>query len=290
MPQAEINTTFGKDSSFTAQRVAKHRGEHTDIPYAKQISTILEELFGPVPDNPNIPVSFHAYLELRYKYLDLLLKESKATKVFEIASGLAPRGLIHSGTKGIQYVEMDLPEEMRLKEQIIRTLCKKQGISFPEKLWLQGGDGSHPEDFKRACDYFKGDGLLAILFEGHWRYLSFDDKHEELESARLELTKHGGRLITPDIELLEGMTLARSQAYEKFRQTSGKDVRPNLFKTLEHAISFCKDRGFKVKYYSTADTARDMYDSLVSPKHFNLNKEDLATSLSHRYTFVLEVA
>ena len=63
-----------------------------------------------------------AYLELRFLSLNACIARMGATQVLDLATGVAPRGLILSEDPSVLVIETDLPEMIAEKQAIVASL------------------------------------------------------------------------------------------------------------------------------------------------------------------------
>lgn len=281
-------TSFNEKISFTADGVA-YRRTFTDIPYCREIFTIMEEICGPLSPREKQRADEHKaiipFFEARYLLTDREIKKSGVTQVMELASGLSPRGLIMTENPAITYVELDLPEKMEFKREVIRKLHRNRPAES-SNLILEDGNAVDVRDFAFAEMKLRV-GPVAVVCEGLLRYLNWEDKEELANNVKGALGIHGGVWITSDIELLSEVESSpeKKARYDKITREWGLDVRPNLFRDIKHAISFFEGFGFKVAQHSTAEVS----DSLTCPKRLGLSDESVRVELSKHSAFVLSL-
>ena len=71
--------------------------------------------------------------------------------------------------------------------------------------------------------------------------------------------------------------------HEQTTRDWGKDVRPNLFRDLEHAHGFFHGLKFKIEERHLSD----MTSILVSPKRLGMTDDAVASALKGRKAFVM---
>ena len=100
-----------------------------------RIFSALGRLVGRVRYSP-LPVA----LLHRHTYLDHLVRESKADAVIELAAGLSPRGLAETARSERPYLEVDMPEMVAWKRDLIsRTEPGRSALARPH-LRFEGAD------------------------------------------------------------------------------------------------------------------------------------------------------
>jgi len=106
--------------SVTALVPAFARGEHTQIPWAKEMLAILRDrgatLAGSAWSDLSTYDAAH-FAEARFRAVSRLLEEKGATQVLELAAGLSPRGMDFA-QRGVVYVEADLAESTAMKREL----------------------------------------------------------------------------------------------------------------------------------------------------------------------------
>ena len=96
---------------------------YSDIPYCAEIFSEMERIksinIPPEMKKPNLAPQ----LEARYKLISKVLKKCGVDQILELASGLTPRGLNQTlKNESIKYVEIDLPEVVKMKKAIFILL------------------------------------------------------------------------------------------------------------------------------------------------------------------------
>lgn len=278
-------TTFNEKSSHTADGVA-YRRTLTAIPRSREIWEILTRLQGPPPAEEMERMKNRAllpYFEARYLMTDRVLRRSGIRQVYELASGLSPRGLnLTEENPSMVYVEIDLPEKMALKKNVVAELAPRPRAN----LHLEAGNVIDAADFERGARHFDLSQPVAVICEGLLRYIGFDDK-EKLARHISGLVRQGGGIwITPDVAFtseFENMTPERRAHAEHLMKISGMSVLPNLFRDEAHAQSFFEGFGFAVAKHPLEEIA----DELVCPRAAGLSREQVAESLRRRCTYVM---
>jgi len=283
-------TSFNEKSSHTADSVA-YRRTFTSIPFSKEIFEILEDIVGPIDPHQkeradSYPIIMPLF-ESRYIVTDREIRKAGITQILELASGLSPRGFVWAQDPAVTVVEIDLPEKMRLKKRIIERLHGLNGTSHFAGLHLVEGNVTNPHTVAAAGSYFLPSLPVAVVCEGLLRYMDWEDKEALVESVRTTLqVQQGGMWVTPDIELLSDITTpAAHKRYDEMVKTIGMDVRPNLFRDMEHAVEFFQGFGFKVSIHRHTDVISE----LTSPKALGLSAEAVHEELSKRFTFTMSL-
>jgi O-methyltransferase involved in polyketide biosynthesis len=261
-----------------------------DIPFAKEIWAILQKSGG-ISSEDMIRATrgtfMYPFMEARYLMTDLEIAKSGADQIFELASGLTPRGIAMTASPTIMYVEFDLPDKLEEKKKIIDQLVAEGNIAPRNNLYLESGDVTDTTNFERASRHFTN-RPVAVVCEGLLRYVSPTDRKALADNIHTLLKKYGGIWTTPDAEFFdpEKTPEEEKKRFEERFEKLGYDVRPNLFKDAEDAEMFFRECGFDVAKYP----AISMIDKLVLPKRMGLKKEDVIRCLTNRFCFTMTVA
>lgn len=268
--------------SPTAWTIAQQRSL-TDIPYSQQIFEILEKQLakdGVVISDEFKSPQIAPQTEARYKLVDYLLRRAKVEQVLEIASGFSPRGLQMTDESQLAYVEVDLPEALRQKRQIIEAIGQRVN------LHLMVGDALNLEILEEITEVLDPDKKLGIVHEGLLRYLTFDQKAQVARNIYELLTKFEGVWITPDITLKQ-VVQAENTVVEgntdKVGKSIGINIDQNRFDDVEHAQRFFENLGFSVEKHRFMEVV----DLLSSPKKLGQIKEQVEDLIGSAYVFVM---
>ena len=229
--------------------------QFTDIPYAKELAQLIE-MQGLVklsqPQNQDKSVLLTARVEARYKTINQVIAQYQITQVLELASGLLPRGLLMSNNPNITFIESDLPQMIRCKQQLIQQLVGER----PNLHFIEIDATSRPSEFWKSTSLLKAGQPVMILCEGLLTHLTLVEKQLVCANIRDMLHSYGGVWITPDF--IDTGSLVRSQqddsGLEKLLQTgtnlTGRSLVNNNFGTLDQARQFVYEQGFRVTEHS----------------------------------------
>ncbi len=262
--------------SVTALVTAFARGEHTSIPWAKEIAAALRQRGASLPDGPwsEGARDIATFLDARFRAVNRLLDEKSPTQVLELAAGLSPRGM-ELAPRGVVYVEVDLAESITMKREVVTAVLG----SVPSSLHLSAASVVDRAQLLASCAPFDIRQPVAVTTEGLLRYLTFEEKTHLAETVHQILRQYGGWWITPDIHL---KAWARRQT-AAYRQTElemlGRNIESNYFADLDHARQFFEDCEFAVDSRPLLEGVRDQ----ILP----LRLEDQITELNDRRIFVL---
>ena len=254
--------------SPTAYSVARSRAL-SDIPLSKEIADWAMEHVVIRKDNPEAFLPRRVLnVEARYKLIDKVIASHNPTQILELASGLLPRGYLLA-TKGVTFVETDLPEMIEVKKRMLNELSLK----LPPTLFLEKANALNLKELESACKHFSSKEPLIITNEGLLRYLNFEEKTIVAQNIHSLLEKYGGVWITSDITLAKRFTPER---LDKIKNNIGMDITPNLFRDLKHAKKFFSDLGFTLKLHPF----KEIYPELVSHKGKEIPKKELKYAMA----------
>jgi O-methyltransferase involved in polyketide biosynthesis len=263
--------------SVTALVTAFARGNHTQIPWAKEMCDVLRGRGASLSDGPwteEMARAVAPFMDARFRAVDHVLNEKGATQVLELAAGLSPRGM-EMVRRGVVYVEADLPESSAMKREVVTAILG----AVPEGLHLCAASVVDRAEMLACCAPFAERRPVAVTTEGLLRYLTFDEKTQLAANVHQILRRFGGWWITPDIHL-RAFTERQTQAYRQNETaTLGRDLSSNYFDDLEHAQAFFENAGFAVESRPLLDGVRDQITALPS--------EQALAEMNARRLFVL---
>lgn len=264
--------------SVTALVPAFARGEHTQIPWAKEMLTILRDrgatLSGSAWSELSTRDAAH-FAEARFCAVSRLLEEKGATQVLELASGLSPRGMDFA-QRGVVYVEADLAESTSMKREIVTAIFG----SVPEGLHLCPASVVDRAQLLACCSPFDTGQPVAVTTEGLLRYLTFEEKTQLAANVYEILRRYGGWWITPDIHLREWAVRLPPAYRETETATLGRDLNANYFEDLDHARAFFESCGFRVD-------SRPLLEGIRGQLVVHPQNEQMVAELNDRRIFVL---
>ena len=251
----------------------------TDIPYEKEIYKWLEE-------NSDEEVSLNKMLapeiEARYKLTNKLLDSIGVSQVVELAAGYCSRGLIYSN-KGYNYIEIDLEGVAKNKERLLNNISK-----IPSNLHILSGSALEKETFRR-CEEYLENKELAVINEGLFRYLTFEEKKTVAENIYELLKEYGGVWITCDVTPKRFMQ-KQDKCLPQFNSNlSEKVARNNLndrFENVEHIKTFFGEIGFKdIEIHKFIEVK----DKITSFDNLGIDKNSLDELLDSAIVAVMRV-
>lgn len=265
--------------------ITAYRRSFSDIPYAKDIFRIVDEMWeesGPAPIPEDIKQPEWAGLsEARFKMVDRLIIEQNPRQILEIAAGFSSRGLIF-GSKKITYVEFDLPEITKNKSQMVTAIASKNGIDA-STLSIESGDALSRDDLNNVCAHFDESTPLVIVSEGLLGYLSFADKEILANNIKSVLHRFGGVWITPDI--VWPQEKIKPGYMESLDKIINVPVSQNRFESTEAAKLFFERLGFVVESRSFTEVA----SQLTSPKMTHQTERSTLELVGDSMAFVLKI-
>jgi len=232
--------------SYTAIGVAYAR-TFSDIPFSKEISDICDAS-NLTPENAELHHKMAPYFEARFKSLTNALEQSGIKNILELASGVGPRDLIMSKNAEINYIETDLPDMLRQKQDVLEKLLKKENRQLPTNLHFSELNVLDKESFLRAVAKFP-EGPIAIGHEGLLAYFSHEEKQKMAEIIHPILVQRGGVWITSDIYTYEDLNNLKidgphNEAMNELKTRTGRDYMANTFVDLDAAKNFFGNLGF----------------------------------------------
>ena len=231
--------------SVTALIPAFARGDHTSIPWAKEMLAFLRSRGATLSEGPwseDAARAFAPVFEARFRAVSRVVAEKGATQVLELASGLSPRGM-DLARQGIVYVETDLAESITRKREIVTAVLG----AVPENLHLCAANAIDRSQLLECCSSFVTGRPIAVTTEGLLRYLTFDEKALVARNVHEILERYGGWWITPDAHL-RSLTQRQTTDYQqKERETLGRSLDANYFDDLDHAQRFFEGLGFAIE-------------------------------------------
>jgi O-methyltransferase involved in polyketide biosynthesis len=266
------------------------RRTFTDIPYSAEIyeqlklrHAIGEGDFAKVIVAPELTPMFEA----RYKLCNKLLEQTGIKQVLEIAAGFAPRGLELTKDSTNTVVELDLPNVIREKKEVIENILGKESRS---NLHLAEGNALSKNDFTKAVSLFQA-GEIAVINEGLLRYLSHAEKTSVARNILSILKERGGVWITPDIPLVGAFEKLYSRSKEANKLTADVNKmtglnESNYFKDETEAVAFFEKLGFTIEKHSFTE----VFDQLSSPGILSLPKDGIRGAIEcseHAVVFVM---
>lgn len=279
--------------SPTAWGVAYQR-TFTDIPFSAEIFARLDALMreGRTPAEMRDLEGFEYSLlapmfEARFKLTTLLLAESGAQSIVELAAGFSPRGMAMGSDPAITYVETDLPGVIEQKRMIVDDIFS--GLSKKPTLYLEEGNALVMNDLQAAARHFKS-GPIAVVNEGLLRYLTFPEQANVAANVHALLSEHGGVWMTPDINARDMMATgvlkeAVREQNRRMTELTGIDVRKNYFESEEHARAFFEEQGFCVERHPFTEVSH----MLVSPERARLSDEQVADAIGKSAVYMMHV-
>lgn len=254
----------------------------TNIPYEKEIYNWLE-------NHCNKEVELYKNLateiEARYKLANKILDKSNIKQVLELAAGYSSRGLIYS-KKGYNYVEMDLENVSKNKINIINEV---EG-NIPDNLNIISGNALRKADYKKCEKYLKEDEPVAVINEGLFRYLTFDEKRIVAENIYKLLSKHGGIWITCDVtpkkKFIQVQDKALPNFNEKLNNITSRNTLNDRFEDIEHVKEFFGNVGFKIL---EVHKFNEIKDELYSITKYNIIDEHIEQVLDRAIVVAMKV-
>lgn len=247
----------------------------TDIPYEKEIYSILSKDSVEVPLNKMIAPQ----IEARYRLIDKMIDKYGYKQILELAAGYSSRGLNYS-LKGYNYVELDLDNIVIDKRKILNEIKE-----IPNNLNIIEGNAL---DEYNVDKYFDSNKELIVVNEGLLRYLTFEEKKKVSKNIYNLLKKYGGVWITCDLSPKANIDLD-NESNKFLKEISSITDRNNIndrFKDLDDMKSFFNELGFEV---IEIEKLISIKDELVSVNKYNIYDKINDQVLNNSYVVVLKV-
>ena len=261
--------------SVTALVPAFARGEYTEIPWAKEMLAVLRGRGATLSDIPwsEGTRTYASLFEARFRAVNRLVEEKRATQVLELAAGLSPRGM-ELAQRGVVYVEADLTESMTMKREVVTAILG----AVPEGLHLCAASVVNRAELLACCSAFVTGQPVAVTMEGLLRYLTFEEKTQLAANVHEILQRFGGWWITPDIHLRSWAERQSPEYRQSEQKLLGRSLDSNYFADLDHARQFFESCGFAVDSRPLLEGIRDQ---------IGFENEKLMDELHDRRIFVL---
>jgi O-methyltransferase involved in polyketide biosynthesis len=207
---------------------------------------------------------FRAHVELRFKALSQAIEAQVPSHVLELASGVAPRGLIMSEDPKCTYVETDLCGMLHQKKLIVESMIE---LSERSNYLLKPLDATSADCFENISGLFNHNKLV-VANEGLLMYLSLNRKTAVAQSIYRLLRLRGGVWLTPDISTeaevstMEAAAPGIKRILEKVRGITKCDFAKNCYRDNDDATAAFQSQGFTVERIRMVDVVS--FSSLTS--------------------------
>lgn len=276
--------------SPTAKLVAYFR-TFSDIPYSEYIAQqigakeVAAELVGG-EDNLKRVIWAAPLLESRYKCINDHLSRLGIRNVLELASGIAPRGIVMTQDPSVTYVETDLNGMFEEKRKLILELRDHYLIPSRPNLHFEEVNTLKTEDLEKAKSHFSGKPF-AVVHEGLLPYLPREEK-QVMANNLYSILEPEGAWITPDISskhVMEAILKQDPKLIEfvgKISGVTGRDLINNAFEDENDAMQFYNNSGFNIEIYPGFN------GELSSTTNLGLDKEKISKMLKSRKVWVMK--
>jgi O-methyltransferase involved in polyketide biosynthesis len=268
--------------SPTAKYVA-HLRAMTDIPYSKEIASVcnVEETFLNIAGEQTAKLAWSVPLvEARYKSVNSLIDSYNLKNVFELASGLSPRGLVMTEDPRISFIESDLHGLMREKEKILQKILSGRGVPKRPNLHCCIVNALNREQLFSAAEHFSG-GPIGVICEALLNYFTLQEKQRVAENIFALLSRYDGVWITPDISTKDRrqevvhMDEATKKTLALLAGFTGRDFAKNSFDDIHHVKSFFEGIGFTIEKHVQSELVHDLCFSGLPPEQVTKIKKML---------------
>lgn len=241
--------------SPTAKLVAYWR-QFSDVPYAKEVSEFIgakqlsEKILQSSTSLENM-AWLAPMIEARYKSINSAIQKEGIKQIFELASGVALRGLTLTSDPEVVYVETDLKGISEEKKSLVDKIRALHSLAPRQNLHFETVNVLSLQEIEKASSHFKPSQPIAIIHEGLMPYLSVPEKEILAKNIHTLLTRFGGVWITPDFTHKKELEKSwnRNGEMEKMIQTVGSLTERNFkdaaFESDEDIHKFCDRMGFE---------------------------------------------
>ncbi len=279
-------TTSGYEKISPTAKYVAHLRALTNIPYSKEIASVCdaEETFMNIAGEQSAQLAWSPPLvEARLKSINALLDNYNMKNIFELASGLSPRGLIITEDPRVCFIESDLAEMIQEKEEILQKVLSLKGEPNRPNLHCCVVDALNREQLFSAVDYFPG-GPIGVISEALLNYFTLEEKQRVAENIFALLSRYGGLWITPDIstkdrrqEVLH-MDEVTKKTLGLLSGFTGRDFQKNSFDDTQHVKSFFENMGFTIEQHIQGELVHDLCFSGLPPEQVKKIKKLLQLS------------
>jgi len=241
--------------SPTAVFCARMRAKQ-DIPFAKDVVNLIDTSYSKfVEDLPDYGNTLNSksdnipFIEGRYCSLNFELVNIKNAFIVEIASGLSTRSLDLVTNENIIYVETELNDLIRIKENIVKDISERHNLKEHNIIFMP----VNPliiEDMDKIGELYlelgKGKKLI-ILHEGLLMYFNKDEKKVFRDNLKYLFKKYSkeGIWLTSDFSRIKNVS-DRIKGPENIRDKISKVTNREFdyFSSEEETCNFLKEAGF----------------------------------------------
>lgn len=125
--------------------------------------------------SPRIP-SMAQYLEYRHRLLDAEAEASGADILVELGAGLTRRSVTWAVDRGIRAVDIDLPEMIRARREILQRAGGAVAQAVGRSLELVEADVTEPGFWSTLQRVLEGHDRAVVIAEGLLSYLEPEDR------------------------------------------------------------------------------------------------------------------
>lgn len=268
--------------SPTAKVVAYWR-QFSDVPFARDVAKLVhaEDTMRAFLKNTDVSIEsmswFAPMIEARYKSMVNAIQRQNIKQVLELASGVSLRGLAMTSDPEMIYVETDLPGMSAEKKAIVQKIREQRNILERSNLFFREVNVLNLSELEEAMTPFSKDKPVAIIHEGLFQYLSFEEKSLTANHIHSVLNKFGGVWMTPDLNTKEDIdkrwnySSPMKQMTASIKSATQRDFRECAFDDEVHIQEFFGKLGFKIQECPQIDSSFE----LTSVKELNISQDTL---------------
>lgn len=250
--------------SKTAKVVAFLRAK-TDIPYCHEIAQMCgaEEASRQSYGNGiEWIANRRPQVELRFKSLNVMIHKLGVKQVLELASGVAPRGLILSDDPSMTIVETDLPDICEEKRQIVESLIDWKARPNYE---LYPANALDMNQLWGAVHSFSRQPI-QIVQEGFFQHIDRAERRQVAPNIKRLLRFFRGSVwLMTDILTRDEYERYSGDSKQATTSTTGRNMFENAWIDYGEAEKFFDDEGLDVERVKQIKLVPEILNGITDP-------------------------
>lgn len=144
---------------------------------------------------PGVP-TMAQYLALRHRLIEGALEDARPDLVIELGAGLSRRGTTWAADHKVRYIEVDLPDQSRVKEKL---LAERGGPALRARLGgrlaIEGADVLASDFGDKLARWLSGAERPVVVAEGLLGYFAMEDRRRLARTLARALAGRGGAFV-----------------------------------------------------------------------------------------------